>query len=183
MKNLSCLVQVGIVTAFWITSTFADDALQTQLKNAIERDSSIPDDQWRSMDVKNKTIRPNEEKNKTLTFWFMSYLAPTPPTKSQFEELEVFETSNPRKVTDEIERKPNRFTIIHADRIEQIECHVNDDNGTASGTFSFHVPELYKGKISYIAEKRNADWVIVAFQMPAYHTRLIRDGSTWHIQP
>ena len=66
-------------------------------------------------------------------------------------------------------------TFIHADRITDFTCEVNGDK--AAGTVSFKVPELYEGKVKYVAQKLGGQWFISEFFMPAYGIHLVRGGD------
>jgi len=72
-------------------------------------------------------------------------------------------------------------TLIHKDRITDFTCEVSGDKAT--GTVSFKVPELYQGKVDYVATKFGGKrWFITEFTMPAYGIHLVRahDGQ-WKV--
>lgn len=179
MKCLYRLLLIGFTTFVTIQNVYSQDGLSTQLKAAIERDSSISPLEWQAMNVKKGNVQPDKVESKTLTFWFLSHPLPETLDKSMIDELEVFKNANATKVIDEIERKMPR-TIVHADRITELECKSDNESGT--GTFSFSVPNLYRGKIGFRAFKEESGWVISEFHLPAYRVHLIRDGVKWNVK-
>lgn len=68
---------------------------------------------------------------------------------------------------------PGGVTLIHADRITDFTCEIEGD--TATGTVSFEVPELYRGKVDYMAHRNDGKWRITEFSMPAFAVRLVCD--------
>ena len=69
-------------------------------------------------------------------------------------------------------------TFIQSDRITDFTCDVKADKAT--GTVSFNVPNLYQGKVKYVARKLDTNWFITEFIMPAHGIHLIRsDDGLW----
>ena len=109
-------------------------------------------------------------------------------TAEQREEFNMFsETPKPSDLMNEIYRvrKIGRLVIplgpvtaIHAERITDFTCEV--DGKTASGTVKFKVPNLYEGKVDYIAQRTDDEWHIAEFLMPAYKIHIVRgDDGKW----
>ena len=67
------------------------------------------------------------------------------------------------------------ITFLHADRITDCSCEVNGD--TAKGTVSFEVPDLYRGKVDYVAERKDDAWRIHEFVMSAYGIHIVRNAE------
>ena len=65
-------------------------------------------------------------------------------------------------------------TCIHADRITDCTCKVDGD--VAKGTVSFEVPRLYKGKVEYVAKRKDDKWQIEEFIMSAYGIHVVRNA-------
>ena len=63
-------------------------------------------------------------------------------------------------------------TFIHEDRITDFVCKVDGD--VATGTVSFRVPELYEGKVDFVARRFRQGWGILEFRMPAYGIHIVR---------
>ena len=179
------VVLIAVLTWTFTQATFSqEDAsaklkkdISAKLKLAIEKDSSIPDREWQSLDARNQAIDHKKVKGTTLTFTFISMRAPDEPSKAMSDELDVFKTSTAVRITDEIERVKAPSTFIHADRSTDLEFKI--DNDTAQGTFSFLVTDLYKGKIGYRAKLTESDWRITEFLLPAHGIHLVRDAETW----
>lgn len=175
-----------VVNEQWVISIEPDQPVpakhsqkevSAKLKIAIEKDSSIPDQEWQSLDARNQPIDHKKINGTTLTSAFISMRAPDEPDKPKSDELEVFKTSTVVRIIDEIERVKAPYTFIHADRITDLDFKI--DNDTAQGTFSFVVPDLYKGKFGYRAKLTESDWRITEFLLPAHGIHLVRDGDTW----
>lgn len=66
-------------------------------------------------------------------------------------------------------------TMIQAERITGLEAEV--DGNTATGSFEFHVPELYEGKADFTAEKSGGEWRFTRFQMPKLDIDIRSDES------
>ena len=58
------------------------------------------------------------------------------------------------------------MTLVHADRIRGVTCEVKGD--TATGTVSYEVPKLYRGKFNYVAQR---------------HRRRLADHRAFHAGP
>jgi hypothetical protein len=64
------------------------------------------------------------------------------------------------------------YSMIHADRIADFTCEVDDE--TARGSVSFQVPGQWAGKVQYAAERVDGRWRITEFQMPIHRWRFVR---------
>jgi len=85
-----------------------------------------------------------------------------------------------RKLPEDVSSRddPVGATLIHADRITDLTCEI--EGVTATGTVSFEVPELYRGKVDYVARRDDGAWQITEFAMPAFGVRLVCDEwGTW----
>jgi hypothetical protein len=121
--------------------------------------------------------------DKSLTLMLLSLRPPEQPTEGQKAEF-AFLTERvppPSKLAAEIYR--GRFslapaTFIHANRITEITCEVAGDKAT--GAVSFKVPELYQGKVSYVAQRKETGWQITEFSMPAHGIQVVRgENGMW----
>ena len=75
-----------------------------------------------------------------------------------------------------VAKKP--VTIIHLDRITACTAKVEDDRAT--GTVTFKVPDLYEGKVDYVAQRKEDQWQIVQFMMPAFEIHITRgENGKW----
>lgn len=66
-------------------------------------------------------------------------------------------------------------TMIQLNRITKFDVQV--EGRSASGTFEFHVPELYEGKADFTAEQTVDKWRITRLQMPKLEIDLKSDES------
>ena len=68
-------------------------------------------------------------------------------------------------------------TAIHANRITDFTCEIDGDK--AKGTVSYRVPDLYQGKVNYIAQRKGDAWQITEFLLPAHGVHIVRGDSGW----
>jgi hypothetical protein len=104
--------------------------------------------------------------------------------KEQFQFL-TSRIPKPARIAQEIYRGTRQpdgtiapqgsVTFLHADRITGCSCKVDGD--TATGTVAFEVPELYRGKVDYVAVRKDDSWQIREFIMSAYGIHLVRDAE------
>jgi len=95
--------------------------------------------------------------------------------KAEFEWLELLIPFEALQEIDRGERRPK--TIIHANRITDVTCHVDEDRAT--GCVSFTVPRICRGKVNYVAVKSDGVWKITEFHMPAHKLDIRKEGDEW----
>ena len=66
-------------------------------------------------------------------------------------------------------------TAIHVERITNFTCEIDGD--TARGTVSYKVPDLYRGNVNYVAQRKGDTWRITEFLMPAHEIHIVRDDD------
>ena len=72
-------------------------------------------------------------------------------------------------------------TLIHAERITDFTCKVSGE--IATGSVSFRVPDLYEGKIDYVARRKGTAWQIEEFKLPGYGKNVVRDATgLWKVK-
>ncbi len=179
MRRIVKLLLAALVCTFIQSSAHSQDDVSAALKSAIERDSAMNDLEWRSLNLRkrNEAIDPKKVKRQTLTFTFLSLRVPETINNNMTGELELFKSATPTGILDEIERNKERYTFVRADRINEIDFKIVKDE--AVGTFSFLVPDLYKGRIGYRARMVDSKWSITEFILPSYEIHLVRDGDSW----
>jgi hypothetical protein len=127
-----------------------------------------------------------EEKSLTLMLFTLKP-KDTEEAKQQFRFL-TEGTPKPTAIAREIYRVAMRVgnvsllkgpvTFVNADRITDFTCEVDGD--TAEGSVSFKVPELYQGKVDYVARRKEDEWQIEEFVMSTYDIHLVRNTEgTW----
>ena len=94
-------------------------------------------------------------------------------------EAEIYRPSSPgAKITAAGGAPTGPVTLVHADRIRGVTCEVKGD--TATGTVSYEVPKLYRGKFNYVAQRTGGAWQITELSMPAWGIHAVRDRhGTW----
>jgi len=177
MSRIFKLLLAGLILTVIQPLAHSQDDVSADLKIAIERDSAIPDLEWRSLNARKSAIDPRKLSGHTLTYMFLSLRTPEIKNMAVTEEFEVFESVKVWNIFDEIERGKGPYTFVHADRINDIDCKVEGDE--AVGTFWFLVPKLYQGRIDYRAKMTDSKWSITEFILPAHEIHLIRDGDSW----
>jgi hypothetical protein len=70
---------------------------------------------------------------------------------------------------------PGPRSMIRANRIKEFTCEVNGD--TATGTVTFEVPKLYRGKFNYAAKRVGRRWQITELAMPARKIDLLWEAG------
>ena len=133
-----------------------------------------------------KTARSSDIKDKSLTFVLLLDLKPKDgkEAKEQYQDL-MKGAVDPTVIVQELYRGDRGIgniillrgpvTLIHADRITACTCKVDGD--TAKGTVSFEVPKLCKGKVQYIARRKDDRWRIEEFIVPAYDIHIVRNAK------
>ena len=73
---------------------------------------------------------------------------------------------------------PGPRTMVRAERITGHTCELSGD--AATGTVSYEVPDLYRGKFNFVAKRIDGHWQITELAMPARKIDLIRrEGGGW----
>ena len=73
---------------------------------------------------------------------------------------------------------PGPRTMVRAERISGHTCEVSGD--AATGTVSYEVPDLYRGKFNFVAKRIDGRWQITELAMPARKIHLLRkEGGGW----
>jgi uncharacterized protein (TIGR03067 family) len=94
-------------------------------------------------------------------------------------EAEIYRPSSPgAKIAAAGVTPAGPVTLVHADRIRGVTCEVKGD--TATGTVSYEVPKLYRGKFNYVAHRTSGAWQITELTMPAWGIHAVRNNhGTW----
>lgn len=129
--------------------------------------------------------QPNAISDQTLTFILMTYdvRALNPGEKDDL----IFAFSSvpkPSELVDAvfISGSKGYASFIQEEYITDCQCQPTpNESDRAIGTVSFKC-DVYKGTVSYQAEKRNSKWIITEFHLPqrGITTRLTKDG-TWKL--
>jgi len=156
------------------------------IRKLVPAATAMTDEEYQAM--ARATELPREEwfDNKSLTMLFVTEMSviladdkgatESEESKAEFHWLGV---PKPADLAHEIDRSSSRpKTLIHSDRITNVECNRNQD--IATGTISFKVTYLCEGRVGYVAIKKNGAWVITELTMPAHGIHIIRNElGTW----
>ena len=129
-------------------------------------------------------------KDKSLTLQLFS-MKLKDRTDEQLEEYKILaERLKPAELVAEIYRARRiggiviplaPVTAIHAERITDFTCEVDGD--TARGIVTYKVPDLYQGRVNYVAQRKGDKWRITEFLMPAHKLHIVRsDDGRWSEQ-
>lgn len=66
-------------------------------------------------------------------------------------------------------------TFLQPEYIKDVTVSVSENS--ANGTVTFEAPDLFAGKVHYVARRKNGEWRIEEFHLPAYQARIHRDDD------
>lgn len=167
----------------------ADDA--KEIRKLIPSESAMMRADFESFFTSN-VPKASDVADKSLTLMLFAFMkveeGQTPKQRDQFRYL--LAGGSPPKPSDlarEVcrERRTGTrrivlapVTFIHEDRITECVCEV--EGNVASGTVAFKVPQLYQGKVDYVARRIEGKWFITEFIMPAHGVHVVRsDDGRW----
>jgi hypothetical protein len=159
-------------------SVLTEDAARSLISEA----ASISNTDWATLVSSPQAPRPGAIANQSLSLVLFllnaQQLQEHPETHEDFRYL----TSRPR-LTDIIralsvsEHKGYR-SFIQPQYIT--ECTVQREGSTAHGTAAFTAPELYSGRVEYVARFNNGAWSVDEFRLPKFPISLERrEDGTW----
>lgn len=155
---------------------------KTQIATAIARDAAISEADFGTIAAQPRVPSLEMLDNKTLTFFVLTLQKQADlsvEAKKEFDFLTPY-TPKPSDIAIEVTRKGEPLSVIHTDRIKNIEVSVDGDD--AKGIVTFLVPDLYEGSISFAARRSNSKWFITRFDLPNHGISLIRSTSgTWEM--
>jgi len=164
-------------------------AAAAQIQRLIPRAAGMPAAVFEKIARMSRMPRPSDFDDQPLTIVLLF----SPPARSEaarkeFRYLDTAGLPKPAKLAQEIagSRWATRSkiarallrpyaTMIHANRITSVTCKVEGDRAT--GAVSFRVPELYEGRIPYVARRKGEAWQIVEFRLPGHGFRVLRDAK------
>lgn len=182
---MRCLILFATVLCLGLFSgsaAVADDA--SDIKQAIPADAAMMRADFEKLATSSSVPSASKVQDKSLTLMLLDLkVKDTKKAREQFRFL----TDNypqPSTLSEELYRERHTgkrrvllepVTFIHADRITDFTCKVTGDE--AAGTVSFKVPELYQGKIEYVAQRHSGKWFISEFIMSAYDIFLVHTND------
>ncbi len=163
------------------------DATAAEIKRLIPEAAAMAREEVEKLARSDTTPRASDLENKSLTFIFFTLRwKEHAEAKEQFQFLKgVPKPSDIARETYRVGMRIGKLTLlkgpvtfIHADRITDFTCNVQGD--TAKGTVSFKVPDLYQGKVDYVAKRKDGEWKIEQFILSAYDIHIVRNAEgTW----
>lgn len=136
--------------------------------------------------IENPQANPDAIENKSLTLILLTLN----PMKESYQNEAVLEdfnypTNNAIPETGEIadviyKSKPKGYaTFLQPDLITHCTC--NTEGETASGFVMFNAPDLYSGKVRFVARRNEGSWQIEEFHLPNYGiTTVLKTDGKWH---
>ena len=170
--RLACLLPFLLAT-IGCTSNDPNSLIAT----AIARDAAMSNADFDAIASQPTVPKLDDVRDKSLTLVILAMRYPDDTDESMKAEFEFLLNSRPKPadIAKEVARKGSPLTCIHSDRITNLEITV--DGETAIGTVSFLVPELYRGKIGFVARYIDSQWKVIEFKMPTYRIRLSKTAQ------
>lgn len=128
-------------------------------------------------------------KSKTLTFILLTIKVDDPNAENS-AALEDFNfpmgdaLPQPSEIAEVIYRSKAKgyATFLQPDLITHCTC--NSDGDTASGFVTFSAPDLYAGKVQFVARRNAGEWQIEEFHLPNYGIKtVLGDDNNWQQSP
>ena len=174
----------GMTIFLVATSLLADD--KEEIRKLIPDATAMKKEDLTKLATSPSAPKAADIEDKSITLYILSMRADR--TDEQVQEFKMLnETPRPSDLAKEISRSRRigsfeltlgPTTAIHGDRIKDISCEVDGD--TARGSVTFHVPNLYEGKLDYIAERQDEAWRITELLMPAHGIHIARgENGLW----
>jgi len=177
------VVLLSLLNANAAVMAHAADADIEAIKRAIVMDSAMTREDALKVAGSSKALELTDLEDQSLTFMLFVFLASDKEkTQADFQPLREG-NFKPHSIADEVcrvRRGDKRLipyepiTCIHRDRITDCTCKIDGDKAT--GTVSFTVPGLYKGKAHFYAERHDGEWFICEFSMPSLNIDIVREN-------
>jgi hypothetical protein len=184
---LVALAYCCLSKAVGCSSTSDPETVKVAIKAAIPRASGVPNEEWEHARAEGM-ITPRKFRTKPLSLLLYIPLIkvniPELPEridecKAEFQYVtDSYPSTERRRAVFERSVGQGYRAMIHADQITNLTCDL--EGATASGKFSFEVPELCRGTFEYSAVRVGSQWQITEFRMPAHDWSFVRrDDGRW----
>lgn len=181
----SCFCMLSFFLTGTDLSAQEERSVAEQLRRQIPSATAIDRKVFESIARSSESPKRDFFKNHSLTAEVMFLNRQTVrDSDGQFRYLTEGKMPKPSQFTREMYRSigKGRFrmvthpvTMIQAERITKIKADV--DGNRATGSFEFHVPELYEGKANFTAKKIDDEWRFKRFRMPKLEIDIRSDES------
>ena len=185
---MRCFLSLMTVLSLGLSGGLVADADDgSNIKHAVPADSAMMQADFERLATGQSIRSASKVEDKSLTLMLLALkVKDDEKAKAEFRFL-TDGYPKPSELAAELyqERRTGKrgillgpVTFIHSDRITDFTCDVKTDKAT--GTVSFKVPNLYQGKVNYVARKLGTKWFITEFIMPAHGIHLVRsDDGLW----
>ena len=142
------------------------------VKALVSEAAGIPNDDWAKLTAGTELPTPDSLASKPLSFILFS-LDPAALAKKKPEATKDF-----RYLTERLP-KPNKIgqamwvsktkgyaSFIQPEYVTKVTVHT--ENNTARGEVAFEAPDLYAGRVNYVARKSPDGWRVEGFHLPNY---------------
>ena len=176
--RLAMLMSLVFASAGWVA--YANEVDIEAIKRAIAMDSAMTREDFLKLAHSHVAARRKDLEDQSLTFMLFVFATSDRTKQADFQLSE--ENVKPSIIAAEVYRGRRGdkrlityepITCIHLDRITDCTCKIDGD--TATGTVSFTVPGLYKGKAHFYAERHDGEWFICEFSMPSLNIDIVRE--------
>jgi len=177
MNSFNILRPVCLLSFLFTMVGCTSNDPNTQIATAIARDAAMSKADFDTLASSTYGPKLDDVRDKSLTLVVFSLRHPDAIDESMNSEFEFLKsiTPKPSEIATEITRKGAPLTCIHSDRITNLEITI--DGETAIGTVSFLVPELYRGRIGFVARYIDSQWRVIEFRMPAHGIQLSKTAE------
>jgi len=185
MRSSQLVLSAVLLTSTEFGRALADDA--EEIRKLVPFASSMKLADLDRLAMSPTSPKESDVEDKSLTLMFLTFPMTTDEkSREQFRFL-TDAMPKPTDLVKELTRHvvgKGRFrvalgpvTFVQADRITDFTCKIGGERAT--GTVSFEVPKLYKGKADYVARRTDGKWQIGEFMMPGRGVHIVRgeDGK------
>ena len=181
------LLFIFLVTACVPVTLNADDRpAKDQIRTYITQAAAMQRADFNQMATMSTSPKAEDVEDKSLTLLLFAHRFSPDNETEQFQLLSGYHPK-PAELAQIVNRgfgggalfiPTAPVSIIQQDYITDVTCEV--DGEQASGVVSFEVPKVYRGKVTYIAEKKPSHWHITELMMSDLDLHLVRgEGGIW----
>ncbi len=191
------VVTVVALVSYWLFSggPGRETVLTAEsVKKLVPVAAAMSTDDWNRLATSANPPTSNDFDNQCLTLLHLTLSLSTPPAGNKTAQ-DTFRclTGGPPKpasLIGEIQRtvsvgplhgRSGLVTSLHYERITRCTCDVDGD--VARGIVAFSVPELYAGKVGYVATRQDGQWNITEFDLAGYGIKtVLGEDGIWKVE-
>jgi hypothetical protein len=181
MRTIRRLLMLSLIFAALAAAAHADD--KEEIKKLIPAATAMKKADFQELATSERAPSADQIEDKSLTLMLLALRPPAEVTEEHNAEFSYVGEGFPQPSKIAAEVAGGRFSIapatfIHAKRITDITCEVTGDEAT--GVISYKVPDLYQGKVHYVAQRKEGAWAITELSMPAHKIFIVRgENGLW----